>query len=445
MFANYIKLAFKVLARKKFFTFISLFGTSFTLMVLMLIAAYLETQFGSNPPISDNQRLIFTPFLSQLYYENDTIKKRDTIDQNGRFVIDSTIQVKRRDEPSSVSMSGFSRRLLEQHFSHIDGVEAATFMSPHSTFDVYRNNSKMTIRTALIDVQYWKVFDFVFTEGRPINDMEIKNNARVAVVTEKLAKHYFGEADHCLGKEIGMDEKNYRIVGVVKPPRPSGEYINSDAFIPYTVYPEKNDPDDYFGAYMAIYKIRDGQDIQAVKRRIEQTGNKLPVLRPDQFNAIESKATTYRENFAQELIYDEDGSRAWRKVLLIMGGFIALFVILPVLNLVNLNISRVMERSSEIGVRKAFGAHTGNILFQFVFENIVQTLLGGIIGLILAIIAIYFINTSLVLDNVKLTVNITFFITCFLIAILFGIFSGLLPAWKMSRLPIVNALKQHKI
>lgn len=445
MFANYIKLAFKVLARKKFFTFISLFGISFTLMILMLIASFLESEFGSNPPISDNKRLVFIPSIALLYYESDTIKKIDTVQQNGLSVYDTSYQVKRREEASSISMSTISRRVLDRHYSHVEGVEHATFLSPHMTFDVYIHNSKLTIATTLADAQYWKVFDFVFEEGRPFGETEIKNSALVAVITQKMARDYFGTEQGVTGKEIVMDDKHFMVIGLVKTPVASAEYISGDVFIPYTVYPEQNSPTDYFGAYMAVFECRKDQDPQALKRKLEYIGNGLPIQKPEEYNAIETRSSTYREDFAQGVIFDQDPANAWRKFLLIMIGFISLFVLLPVLNLINLNISRIMDRSSEIGVRKAFGAHTGNILFQFVFENIIQTLIGGLIGLAMALLAIYLINDSRLLNNVQLSVNLSFFLICFTIALFFGILSGLLPALKMSRLSIVNALKQHTI
>ena len=54
---------------------------------------------------------------------------------------------------------------------------------------------------------------------------------------------------------------------------------------------------------------------------------------------------------------------------------------LPAINLINLNLSRILERASEIGVRRAFGARRGTLLGQFLVENIVLTFVGGILGL----------------------------------------------------------------
>ena len=129
----------------------------------------------------------------------------------------------------------------------------------------------------------------------------------------------------------------------------------------------------------------------------------------------------------------------------VISFFIVLFFLLPTLNLINLNVSRIMERSSEIGVRKAFGASSKTILFQFVFENIILTIIGGIIGFTLALILIYVINDSQVLEDTILNFNFKVFIYSLLICLFFGILSGLIPAWRMSKVHIVNALKQNQL
>lgn len=104
-----------------------------------------------------------------------------------------------------------------------------------------------------------------------------------------------------------------------------------------------------------------------------------------------------------------------------------------------------MDRSSEIGVRKAFGATQSQILTQFVFENIVQTLIGGSIGFLFAFGAMHFINQSKILGTIVLKIDFSFFIYSLLICLLFGVLSGLLPALKMSKLQIVNALKTNQL
>src|SRR6201986_3751418 len=128
-------------------------------------------------------------------------------------------------------------------------------------------------------------------------------------------------------------------------------------------------------------------------------------------------------------------------VLTIIGVFVFLFMLLPTLNLVNINITRIMERSSEIGVRKAFGASSRTLVYQFIVENMILTLLGGAIGLVLSAIIIQFINSFHLIANLELTINFTVLFYSLLVCLFFGLFSGVYPAWRMSKLNVVAALK----
>ena len=100
-----------------------------------------------------------------------------------------------------------------------------------------------------------------------------------------------------------------------------------------------------------------------------------------------------------------------------------------------------MERSSEIGVRKAFGASSSKLVTQFIFENIILTFLGGIIGFVIAYVTITIFNHSNVIPNADLTINLRVLFSSILLCLLFGFISGVLPAWRMSRLNVVTALK----
>ena len=118
-----------------------------------------------------------------------------------------------------------------------------------------------------------------------------------------------------------------------------------------------------------------------------------------------------------------------------------LFVTLPTVNLVNVNISRILERASEIGVRKAFGAPTRSLVAQFVVENVLLTLAGGAIGLLLSAFVLRALNQSGMFAHSAFSVNGRVFAYGVLLAVAFGIFSGVYPAWRMARLHPVEALR----
>ena len=118
-----------------------------------------------------------------------------------------------------------------------------------------------------------------------------------------------------------------------------------------------------------------------------------------------------------------------------------LFMLLPAVNLINLNTSRIMERASEIGVRKAFGASSRTLVGQFVVENLVLTLVGAAVGFVGAALLLQVINASGMIPYAQLQLNYRIFGWGVVLAVAFGLLSGVYPAWRMSRLHPVQALK----
>lgn len=439
MLKNYIKLAWRVLARKKFFTFITLFGISFTLMILMLITAYMQAEFGSRAPMGNQDDLIVMEYLTMQRTYYDTTAVIDTVYESEVAVYDTTYDTRRTGR--SVSITTFNAQLLNDNFRNLESVRASSIFNTGHQYDVFVNNSKLQIKANYCDETFWNIFNFKFIEGRPFDKSEVDQQAQVAVIAQKMAKSYFGKESGVLGKFITVDAKQFKVIGVVEDPTSSPDPIVVDMFAPYTHQMESNDP--YFGQYSMVL-LSDGH-LDKTKQEVKFAADNISLDRQEEYNEIVIKPVTYQELFAQNLMYDEDPAKSLRFVSYLLMGLISLFILLPALNLINLNVSRIMDRSSEIGVRKAFGATNTEILSQFVFENIVQTLIGGFIGFVFAYIAIYFINESKVLESIVLKMDFLFFIYSLVICLFFGVISGLLPALKMSKLQIVNALKTNQL
>ena len=192
------------------------------------------------------------------------------------------------------------------------------------------------------------------------------------------------------------------------------------------------------GTYNAILLARSEDDIPKMKKEFAQMVKKLPV--PPDFDKIYCNADGFKTSLTRRLAGNstDDGLT---KVFTVAGLFVLLFLLLPTINLVNINITRIMERSSEIGVRKAFGASSKTLVYQFIVENLILTFIGGIIGVFLSVLVLYLINESDYISNFNLSLNLTVLFISLLTCVLFGLISGVYPAWRMSKLNIVKALK----
>ncbi len=155
------------------------------------------------------------------------------------------------------------------------------------------------------------------------------------------------------------------------------------------------------------------------------------------FHVIKVDANLYFDDFASTF-FDENRRAILYSILIVL---VLMLMGLPAINLVNVNVSRILERASEIGVRKAFGAPAKALLWQFIIENIFITFLGGAFALVLSFLIIQLINNSGWIAYADLTINLAVFAVSIAVCLVFGLLSGVLPAFRMSKLTIVDALK----
>jgi putative ABC transport system permease protein len=163
---------------------------------------------------------------------------------------------------------------------------------------------------------------------------------------------------------------------------------------------------------------------------------------PKTFNKVEAGLDTTFESFARLMVPgDQMKNNPGMRIRLALLALALLFVTLPTLNLISINLSRILERASEIGVRKAFGASSRTLVGQFVVENVVLTVIGGLAAFLLSIAALALLNRMQLVPYLQFELNLRIFAWGMLIAAIFGVISGVYPAWRMSRMHPVNALR----
>lgn len=409
MLKNYFRIAVAVLKRKKFFTFISLFGISFTLTILILIAAFFDHVFSLGYPDTNRDRTLYI----------------------------NSIRLQNVNGESETSV--FSFYFLDHYASKLKTPAKVAISSIFKHTNVYVNNKKLAISYKYTNDQYWDVLRYEFVEGKPYNKQQIDNGERVAVITVDTRNKYFGKGQQATGKYIEADNLKYRIVGVVKDVPMTLPFLYAGMYFPVTVAKSGAHADKSLtGNFTGILLAHSKNDVQKMKDEYQQMVSRIPL--PKEYVKAEAFADAYVTSFMRNIFGGgkSSGLPTFYMVILI---FLFLISLLPTLNLMNINISRIMERSSEIGVRKAFGASSRTLVLQFVVENIILTFLGGVIGLVVSIILINIFNNSGVIPNAHFSINLTVLFYTVLACLVFGAISGVYPAWRMSRMQVVSALK----
>lgn len=410
MLKNYLKIAWKVLLRRKFFTFISLFGISFTLMILMVLTAMVDHVFGSKSPESKSDRMVMITFMK-------TQMKNDGM------------------------MSGpLSYDFLNKYVRSIKAAENVSIQSIFSEVNAFANNKKLALDKKFTDENFWQITDFNFIEGNGFNKNDVDRANMVAVINMDTKNEYFGSSP-ALGKTITVDGKNYRVLGVVENVPLTRFFSYADIWVPLTTVPEKlKRNDNYRGEFMAMILAKNKSDLPLIKEEYQKVMAEINKQHGNKDELHYSYADNISETFSRSFFgYKDDNNLGTLIIILTLLMF--LFMLLPAINLININISRIMERSSEIGVRKAFGATKNTLVGQFLVENIFLTLLGSVLGFIISIGVLRMINNSGIIQFANFTLNYTVLIYGIIIALIFGIISGVYPAFKMSRMQAVEALK----
>ncbi len=410
MLKNYFKIAMAVLKRRKFFTFISLFGISFTLTILIVLTAFIDNIVSANYPEVNREKSLYIT----------TVRQKDTKNQ-GRMI-----------GPASFYY-------LDRYVSTLKTPAKVAISSAFTSTNTYVNNKKLSINLKYTNDKFWEVMQFDFIEGKPYTAEQIKNGERVAVISKDTRNSYFGDVP-AVGQYIEADNVSYRVSGVVKSVPVTMLVSSADLYLPYTVSKADYKQPSLMGNYTAVILPASEKDLPAIKAEYASVVSKI---KPDKegYDVFESEADTYLASFIRTspLGNSEDGGIT--ALMMFLAVVVLLFMLLPTLNLVNINISRIMERSSEIGVRKAFGASGRTLVGQFIVENMILTFLGCLIGLGLAYVILQIINNSDLIPNMQLTINFTVFIISILTCLVFGFISGVYPAWRMSRMQVATALK----
>ncbi len=412
MLLSYLKIAWKVLLRRKFFTFISLFGISFTLMILLVVYAFYDHTVGPHTPANRVDRMLFVDRMQLLYREGG--QSNSSV---GYAFLDKYVRTLRTPERVSLSEANWG------------------------TVAAYVGQQVLKLDLRRTDSEFWRIMDFDFVAGRPYNLQEVRDAARVVVLSESTSRRYFGTTAGVVGRNIEAAGVRYRVVGVVRDVPLTRGNVYAELWAPITTTTDNLRDPNFLGGYQAILLARSPDDIQHVKDEYQQVVSRLPVPDPKLYKKVNNHAHTLLASITMRFSNDagaEGGVGRFTRLAFALG---LLFMLLPALNLVNINVSRTLERSAEIGVRKAFGATAGTLVGQFLLENIFLTLLGGILGLGLAAGALHLLNESHFLAYSTFALNGRVFAVALGIILFFGTLSGAYPAYKMSKLQAVKALK----
>lgn len=318
-----------------------------------------------------------------------------------------------------------------------------------------------SVEVKLTDPNFFRIYQFRFLEGNPFTASDLASGINTAVITDKLSRRLFSTAEGVVGRSFRLDYTDYHVCGVVH----AGSYLMqksySQVYLPYSVSADYRSPKydmDYLGAFNVTFLVKDGKQGDALRAELKEIARQENLMHPDEWKVeFWEQPTPHLLNVFQSFASEEFDVWATVRYFLLV---LLVLLLVPALNLSGMIGSRMESRLAEMGVRKSFGAGRGELLRQVMWENLLLTLLGGLLGLLLAWLALYaarewvftvFDRWSSVIPegiDVKVSGEMLFaplvFVAALLLCVVLNMLSALVPAWHSLRNPIINSLNEKR-
>ena len=280
-----------------------------------------------------------------------------------------------------------------------------------------------------VNTEYLPIREWAVEEGSMFGQDEIDNLSKVAVIGRTIQKNLFPEGDSPIGQTIRFKNIPFKIIGILAAKGESNFGQDQDDIIiaPYTTVQKRVLAQTYLQSIVASVITEDQAEnaVNEVKTILERTHN-IAADEENNFNVFSQ----------QELISTFSSTSEMLTILLVAIASISLIV--GGIGIMNIMYVSVKERTKEIGLRMAIGAKGKDILAQFLIESVLISITGGVVGVVIGLLATYVVKAF-----IGWPVSITFYsiVLSFLVCTITGVFFGWYPARKASDLEPITALR----
>lgn len=360
------------------FSLLYIVGVAFTIAFTMLYGMLLYSQLAPVYPEYDR---------SQTLYITQTLVRTDRMS----------------------SMSGLSTQFIDEYLrDSVPAIEQITttlnWNGGYNMVQTDGHGPEFHVETRHVDPSFFKFYKYEFIAGKPVSQADFESNISKVVISDKVARRLFSDAEEAVGKEISINHVKHRINGVFR--EGSALCLDSygEVFFPFELGASNNNewPRQYMGPLKAIIKVKPGKEnelreyLNDVCRRINAIDTAAPKFSlPMVMSHAEHVLAEPKIDMSKDATYKIEEAPTfldlWKPFL------IALLVVLiiPALNISGLIGARMDRMRSEIGIRRCFGAKRPRLMSMVITENLILTLFGGVVGLIAAWLIATFAGTFL--------------------------------------------------
>lgn len=419
MISNYLTTALRNLMRQKSYTLINLTGLSVGIASFLMISLYVqhETNFDKH------------------------LSKRDNLFR----VVEIQNEPGVGEQHVAITMGPLAGTLKEDY---PQVVNAARFM-PGFDIQVVNHGNKFFRERNLyyVDPSVISMFDVRFLQGDP-------NTALVepmsVVLSEKTALKYFGSTKNVIGKSMMLGKRSFIITGIMED-QPVTTHFFFDILVSISSVENLADFEwmKGWGSNSLITYIQlDNPSSQAVIEKAFPDFLKKHVFSQDEgWEFLEMYLQPLNEVYlkSQHIKFQSVSALGDINLVIAFSVIAILILLVACVNYINISIARSVKRSREVGIRKVLGANRLSLVYQFISESFLLTLLASIIAVGMVEMALPEMNKLLATDfRLDFSGNYLFNAGLFALIIVISLASGSYPAFYLSRLQPVNILKGGK-
>ena len=365
--------------------------------------------------------------------KREALKKYKDLGVNNIIIREKKLDDKQLEEVRAKFSAGLS---LADAQAIKEIVPQVVEVAPQSEKEVQVQYSDRSGKGTVIGITpiYKNILNYTLQKGTFVTQDQYNQFLKVCVLGNGIAKILFPFEDP-IGKSIKVDDQWLEVIGVLAPKSLFTETVgelasrdlNTDIYVPLSSFNKRFSKKDILESEIKQITVQlsgsenIGQNAQIIKTLINRHH-----FKNDDFDLI----------IPYELLKQEEKERSIYNILI--GSIAAISLLVGGIGIMNIMLATVMERTREIGVRRAIGARKKNIMQQFLAESMAISISGGLIGIVLGIM----ISLSISLFT-AVTTQITLYsiVVAFLFSVIVGISFGILPAKKAANLNPIDSIR----
>ena len=315
-------------------------------------------------------------------------------------------------------------------------VPEVTQVAPQAEKESEVKMGDMSAKSTVIGITpaFIEILNYETEEGSFITADHYNNSLKVCVLGAGLANSFFSNQS-ALGKMVKVDDQWLEVVGVMKSKAVFTETVgelasrdlNNDVYLPLTTFNKRFAKENLLESEIKQITVR----VNSSDKLMESAALIRSILDRHHFNNQD-----YSIVIPFELLKQEEKERQIYNILL--GAIAAISLIVGGIGIMNIMLASVMERTREIGIRRAVGARKKDIMSQFVVEAVAISITGGLIGVVLGVVLSFSIS---LFTDVTTYIRVYSIFIAFFFSVLVGISFGYLPAKNAANLEPIESIR----